>query len=700
MKRSFKKLSVQLQRLSRDFQKLSQHHSNISERLEQMFMLIPSIDADPPTPNVPPVFSSASWRINEVQDFIDQEDLIAWLDATVQGTPALWEDQKGAIDGTQSTEADKPAVGDINELAAMHFDGVDDWYDTPAFLIAQEFTLFFVFYRDSTGTIDPLLGGSHYCRLLTTAKIQIGSSQFDIPATVPVGLHVLIITRSDSDQLRLFLDGTEATNSPITDATLYGFTRIGKYSTDFFDGKIGEIGHINRKLADAEIAEFNTLLTDKWSANNLPYKWSDQLGTNDGSAVTGQRATFDLINGRQAMLFDGLDDFYSLGSPLQAVEGPFTLAAVVQRSSAANDDYLLGRSDLSSHVRIKTSGTLRIRLSNQTVVEFALGAGITDLQVIIINRDSDNNTRVWSNGVESSSGTKEVLGAAAFNRVGNSSTLYFTGKIADIIFWDYAHTESAIQTINSSLTDKWSTTPVPAEIPNDWFVAIDNPSRSFHYAVGDPEVHIDQYRPYIHNLGTNYPRHQLKLDTEYEFYFTVNLDANADTWLPYLNKFVSLESQHGWLLLWQLHAVVDPSDTGQFPIALYIQNNLVSEIPFFEFRWGGTHVLIGTPGNTTTNAITWGSGLPASSTSYDFVVKYRLNDDGVNNGRVFLSMDGTEIVNSETEVNWFKTDQLHGDGTLKPLKGPDLVLYRSFYFNPPIDVDFTVTDILYQYKKA
>ena len=648
------------------------------------------------------------FRVNEY-DAVATGDISFRVNET-EGAVGSWTDISSGNHAAQGTGALQPGTGALNGLATRDFDGTDDIMTMPAAMQTTEgpFTLAIVTDRTSTATSDFPLGSeaTGYLRYKAGAEIRInlgGNVDYTLAASVPTGLAVVIITRDSDNAMRIFVDGTESTSGEQTVAGACDLTHIGRGHTgNFFTGGIGEVVFWDRVMTTVQITALNTALQNKWTAAGVPVTWVDISDEgNDATAGVGDRPAVSTIHNRQALHFDGATDFYTIGTEL-VFAGPYSLAIAFTRDATGTVDPLLGGTD---DVTIDNATTITVNGDAFTVAQ---QVEADKLSVLVVTRNADDEVRLFLDGLESTTGTVTNATTFTFDLIGNDggASNWLDGTIGEVIVWDRFMYNHEINNTYQFLQGKWSSDPnastgdVPSPIWTVPFTRAEHIARFTTTQTGGTSNRWnDQMQPYIHNLGTLNKRHHLKENHEYEFRFTLTLDADAATWLPLLHKDNSGEDQHGWLLFFQLHAVVDndPDDEGQFPIALTILNNAVDEVPFFSFRHGGCHDLVGTSGATASTYTTW--GLPAASTSYDFVIKYRLNSLGVDDGRVFVSMDGDTKIDSEVERNWFRTDQLHADGTRRPLKGPELLLYRAVVFDPPtVDVVLQFTDIEYRYK--
>jgi len=234
---------------------------------------------------------------------------------------------------------------------------------------------------------------------------------------------------------------------------------------------------------------------------------------------------------------------------------------------------------------------------------------------------------------------------------------------------------------------------VQASDPNHFTVAASRESHVAELPIG--WRYNGRYRPYIHNDST---RHHLIHGYEYDFQFGLDLDDNANVWLPLLHPNNSGERYPGWLTFFQLHPMVDDGDEFTSPsVSLSIRSEGPDETPFFRLSVAGDHDLNSTDDSLQRTLIEF--GLPQANHHYDFQIGFQLSEIGQDNGYIKLLLDGETIYEDREAVNWLYTEQTDpGDGTLRPLKGPEISAYRSSRLMPDVPITLSFTDVAFSHR--
>jgi len=189
--------------------------------------------------------------------------------------------------------------------------------------------------------------------------------------------------------------------------------------------------------------------------------WKDQSGNgNDAAQATTSKKPLlklGIRNGKQALLFDGTDD-YLWANLMQSLSQPFSVFAVAQ--------LLVAGDDTAKHI-IGGSTTDELSLGQHPSSNWFCNAGTT-----LQDGSADENWDIWSvlfNGVNSElriNGNNVASGdagtnnpdATAIGRMGPFSTGFWEGYIAEIIICDPSPTNNDRDKVESYLAKKYGIT--------------------------------------------------------------------------------------------------------------------------------------------------------------------------------------------------------------------------------------------------
>jgi len=134
-----------------------------------------------------------------------------------------------------------------------------------------------------------------------------------------------------------------------------------------------------------------------------------------------------------SLLFDGVNDYVSIGSP-------------VSMSAEATVNMWVKFSDLNTRLVSDTSNTAVIWTPTSTSVRIYCGGNFQDFVVPIMSlgtwymitatRDAANGWRVYLNGTESTSGLQARSGTFNVNRLGNLGSVYSSVVLDEVSILD------------------------------------------------------------------------------------------------------------------------------------------------------------------------------------------------------------------------------------------------------------------------
>lgn len=322
-----------------------------------------------------------------ISGLVDSDPVTTWTDLSGNGNNA-----------TQSTAAAKPTykTSVINGRPVVRFDGVDDYLTSTGVVSGfaaqdQPLTVFTVVKANDISVNRALwsLGSSvsnypylwHYIAATSpnynaTLRDDAASATKDFPtsalpySTVANAVATTLVTTGTSGSL--YVNGTLLNAAADVDVGVSTFTYLGigaqVRSTDinnFLSGDIAEIVVYNRALTADERQQVERYLGNKWGTIRFSPKdlsgltmWLDanSLNLSDNSAVTtwtdisgssnsalqgtaGFKPVYKtgVVNGRPAVLFDGVDDFMSLtaGAQTAMLAGDKSVFAAVKWVSTA-----------------------------------------------------------------------------------------------------------------------------------------------------------------------------------------------------------------------------------------------------------------------------------------------------------------------------------------------------------------------------
>ncbi len=290
------------------------------------------------------------------------DGLVIHLDASqitgvADGAPiATWSDLSGLGNDALQTLADAQptyvtASPDVNDLASVRFDGVDDWVDLADVVDVNSFTLFLVGKFNSIGGDQYFISGQSGDPVLdnrvriaqydwsTQFRFRAGTTDYSTPEKNTAAHTFGLNSVSDAWLDGSFVDGQTNTASGLTPALSLGSYKEG--SSGFLNGDIAEVVLYNRVLDAAEVAQVSAELNTKYATAQ---------STNTQSSITVDYAV-DL--GASNQVASGLLHGISADHPAQYLIDGIKVNAV---RGADYYGYLPNCYEADTYNRIKATG--------------------------------------------------------------------------------------------------------------------------------------------------------------------------------------------------------------------------------------------------------------------------------------------------------------------------------------------------------
>ncbi|MFZ4715216.1 MAG: LamG domain-containing protein [Bacteriovoracaceae bacterium] len=182
---------------------------------------------------------------------------------------------------------------------------------------------------------------------------------------------------------------------------------------------------------------------DESSWNGTTNEVVDKSGQgNHGTATNGANV---IINGKfiNAGSFDGSDDYISLPSIDFPASGATFSVWFNSNIALGGDRMIAGKNaDNDTYIGFLNATTIEVQTdTGGTVKNFTVPTMTSNTWYHLVVTRSSNNTRVFLNGTESSSGAQsqsDVLTINQFARYANLASYYFSGKLDEIAIWSRA----------------------------------------------------------------------------------------------------------------------------------------------------------------------------------------------------------------------------------------------------------------------
>jgi len=447
----------------------------------------------------------------------DIPNLTLWLDpsdtSTIQqmlGLVSQLNDKSGNGNNlTQSTASQQPltAVDTINGLNAIKFDGSDDSMTVTspslAALTQGPYTWFFVVrysVLSNANAFGATFGSASVpgwgCSLDRGAG-RIGFSHLGVNYQSPngsvnydTGTHI-VIGRFTGSSAQLWFDGRLILDTPVAatgNSTVFYVGRKPNVFNDPLNGCMGENGAYASAASDSQIDALYQYLNAKWvvpqpsfsptdipnmliyvdsgeavsitpSSGTVP-QWNDLsvAGNNltQGTAASQPLSGPDVVNGLNAIRFDGVNDFLNLPNTLAAAlpNGDYSIYLVAARLNAS------GRV-----LNFATTATiLNMTFNNNNFQYIQNGVTVTKNfaqdtlpHVISMHFGGGQLKAYFDDGMPSAAAaTAAAATTAVMGRNHIASSLPFGGLALTLIAYQADHSDDTRSRISEFLTTRWN----------------------------------------------------------------------------------------------------------------------------------------------------------------------------------------------------------------------------------------------------
>ena len=171
------------------------------------------------------------------------------------------------------------------------------------------------------------------------------------------------------------------------------------------------------------------------------------------------------INGLNAMIFDGTDDFFNLGAGIAGIMTGAVTAFIVALSDNAGDasQLLMGFGTATTAPRGATIFQTATQLQGYhrtTVAPTNLTFTRNTTPFLACLRRNNGSVRVWGNGGTSAYGSDSEDVTATLGTIGaaGAAANRFDGQIAEIIIYNRALSSAEMNLVNNYLAAKWGLT--------------------------------------------------------------------------------------------------------------------------------------------------------------------------------------------------------------------------------------------------
>ena len=429
-----------------------------------------------------------------------------WLDASdtstiveTSGSVSEWQDKSGnGNDLTQGTGANQPTTGTrtMNGLNVLDFDGTSDYLAQSSAFSASlsSWTVFAVMQADSTASImyvvDGLSGGSRSAvghGSSTQYRLYQGTTVLQ-GGTADASEHILRGVFDTTDTLHV--DGVSVISGNSGTGSLTGVVVGAQFNEAgaFWNGTIAEVAVFDGTLTDAEIAQMEAYLNDKWGIQPIPLQvgatawfdasdpytiietsgavsqWNDKSGngydlvqaTAANQPTTGTRT----LNGLNTIEFVNADWMRTTAGVTLAQ--PFSVFAVCQWDTSGRlGPYLMsGYNDLNMVISLLNTDDLRYRggatsitISNNVGLDAPhIVGGLWDGASSVFRLDGATSAQT----VGTTSTELVAIGAAGPDL--GASLAWLDGFIAELIVVDGTLTADEITLVENYLANKWDIT--------------------------------------------------------------------------------------------------------------------------------------------------------------------------------------------------------------------------------------------------
>ena len=212
-----------------------------------------------------------------------------------------------------------------------------------------------------------------------------------------------------------FQDGTKATSVGATSLTsASGVLRLGQ-QTSYFNGKIAEVIIYTRALSDAEMAQVDTYLNQKWNIATTDSKWYDLTASEINGTLQNDAAYS--VEGRGCLDLDGTDDGIEVPSTqLDAVmsTSTMTVAVVYKMDASQSNPYprIWDKGYALMHTTETSPFALYVNIYDDDLDFLQIGASnisVSDEWVFVTWTWDGTTSRLYKNGALVTSNTSGTM---------------------------------------------------------------------------------------------------------------------------------------------------------------------------------------------------------------------------------------------------------------------------------------------------
>lgn len=358
------------------------------------------------------------------------------------------------------------ATGDINAMDSQSAITISTWIKatstvTQAMIVSKKpLNSVFGLYFESGGLLRMRGGGF-------TSTYQLSYSP-----PINVWKHLVAILNGTTGEV--YIDGVSQGQQTINamGSSAFGL-RIGRAESDDvgagynFPGSLDDVRIYNYALSAQEVSQLYTAAKKNYTSSapmeGLVGWWKmdvsdmsatgatlyDKSGKNNNGTVTGTTTSTGRI--AQARSFNGTSDKISISNvDMAAASSTFAiwfranaLNLVIAGKSGDADTYIYPPN--STRIDVQTDTSLTVK--NFTVPTMSLGVWYH----LVVTRGS-NTTRLYLNGVESSSGGQTQTDAMTINQIGtySSGSLWWNGALDDVRFYNRALSATEVSQLYNS----------------------------------------------------------------------------------------------------------------------------------------------------------------------------------------------------------------------------------------------------------
>jgi hypothetical protein len=251
---------------------------------------------------------------------------------------------------------DRSSTGDYREIQpgrCLEFNGTTQYVDlNSAFTYTGAFSISHWINLADISSEYPTVGNAGTTNWIKTiwngTVIRVAVSGFKnwtVPAYAGGEWHHLVVTRDQSDNMRVYWDGNESSTGSQSHAGSFSFQYLGRRELQYWKGQLFDVRIYNRVLTDAEITALyrqglqpDSVVEGQPDATNLVGRWlldDNSQNTAYDSSGNGNHGT--IVGYASGMLYEGDDVPYSQQNLVGYSEGASSTFVPRDESDIAND---------------------------------------------------------------------------------------------------------------------------------------------------------------------------------------------------------------------------------------------------------------------------------------------------------------------------------------------------------------------------